>query len=76
MSYHVEWERLARQAYDQIPADQRLSVADAIIRLMIHGIPDDAEPGEDGRWTLAAGGYILVFIESEFDIYLVAIERA
>lgn len=42
MSFHLEWERLARQAYDQIPAEQRLPVADAVIRLMIEGIPHDA----------------------------------
>jgi hypothetical protein len=74
MSYHVEWERLARQAWDQIPDARRLAVADAIVRLMVTGIPDDAEPGDDGRWTLPAGDYILVFVESDLDIYLVAIE--
>ncbi|MCP2357362.1 hypothetical protein HD597_004382 [Nonomuraea thailandensis] len=43
-SFHLEWERLARQAYDQIPPDKRLPVADAVIKLMIEGIPDAAEP--------------------------------
>ncbi|MFI6318775.1 hypothetical protein ACIBG8_14705 [Nonomuraea sp. NPDC050556] len=76
MSFHLEWERLARQAYDQIPPHLRLPVADAIIRLMIEGIPTDAEPGQDGRWTLHAGDYVLVFVENELDIYLVAIEHA
>ncbi len=43
---------------------------------MVTGIPDDAEPGDDGRWTLPAGDCILVFVESDLDIYLVAIEPA
>ncbi|MEV0169166.1 hypothetical protein AB0J43_08270 [Nonomuraea fuscirosea] len=76
MSFHLEWERLARQAYDQIPPDKRLPVADVVIKLMIEGIPDAAEPGEDGRWSIRAGEYILVFVEHELDIYLIAIEAA
>ncbi|MCP2336879.1 hypothetical protein [Actinomadura rupiterrae] len=77
MSYHVEWERLARQAYDQIPSDERLAVADGVMALMHEGIPDRAEPGvDDGAWIVPAGKYLLHFTEHEFTIYLTQIERA
>ncbi|MCW2884707.1 MAG: hypothetical protein JWL58_1569 [Streptosporangiaceae bacterium] len=54
----------------------KAAVAMAIVRLARQGIPEDAEPGDDGLWTLHAGGQILVFTESELDIYLIAIEAA
>jgi hypothetical protein len=49
MSFHIEWERLARQAWDQIPDASRLVVAAGLVRLMHAGIPDDAEPGDRPR---------------------------
>jgi hypothetical protein len=76
MSFYVELERLAQQALAQIPDHLRLAVADAIITLMKDGIPEAAVPGEDGRWTLLAGEYILVFLEDDLDIYVIAIEPA
>lgn len=77
MSFHVEWDRLALQAYDQIPKEDRQPVAEAVIQLMREGIPATAEPGEggsDGAWTLRAGDYVLGFTVADLDIHLFEIE--
>jgi hypothetical protein len=78
MSFHVEWDRLAWQAYDQIPKEHRQPVSEAIIRLMRDGIPDAAEPDEsvDGAWQLRAGAYVLGFTVADLDIHLYEIESA
>jgi hypothetical protein len=76
MSFYIEWERLAAQAYDMLDPDTQAAIARAVIRLARQGIPDDAEPGDDGRWTLQAGDHIIVFTENDSDLYLIAIEPA
>ncbi|WP_030174334.1 hypothetical protein [Spirillospora albida] len=55
--------------------DAQAAIARAVVRLARQGIPDDAVPGDDGRWTLRAGGHIIVFTESDLDLYLIVIER-
>ncbi|GGV31546.1 hypothetical protein GCM10010182_63840 [Actinomadura cremea] len=76
MSFHIEWERLASQAYDMLGKEARAAIAMAVIRLAREGLPDEAVPGEDGRWTLRADDHIIVFVENGFDIYLIGIESA
>ncbi|MFI6485062.1 hypothetical protein ACIBH1_44615 [Nonomuraea sp. NPDC050663] len=76
MSFHIEWERLAAQAYDMLDDQAQANIARAIVRLARQGIPDDAEPGQDGLWTLQVGRHIIVFTEHDLDVYLVAIEPA
>ncbi|NVI86073.1 hypothetical protein [Actinomadura sp. BRA 177] len=76
MSFHIEWERLAGQAYDMLGKDAQAAIALALVRTARQGITDDAQPGQGGQWTLRAGDHIIVFTENEFDLYLVAIEPA
>jgi hypothetical protein len=76
MSFYIEWERLAAQAYDMLDADAQAAIARAVVLLARQGIPNEAEPGDDGRWTLRAGAHIIVFTENDLDLYLIAIEPA
>jgi hypothetical protein len=77
LSFYIEWERLAEQAYAQIPLQARGPVAEAIIDLMRNGLPERAESGKNGAWCLRAGAYFLLFtIDDDLDIYLTHIERA
>ena len=77
MSFYLEWERLAFQAYAQIPDVDRLAIGDAIVDLMNEGIPDTATPDGDGSWHLRAGRYVIGFtIDDDLEIYLYEIEKA
>jgi hypothetical protein len=40
MSFHIEWERLAAQAYDMLDRDAQAAIATAVVRLARQGIPD------------------------------------
>ncbi|MEV5575737.1 hypothetical protein AB0L06_37355 [Spirillospora sp. NPDC052269] len=77
MSYYVEWERLAHQAYEQLSKAAQAEVARAVIAIMREGVPDSATPDGEGSWHLRAGDHVIGFtISDDLDVYLYEIERA
>jgi hypothetical protein len=75
VTFHVEFDPDAWTAYDTLPDGERDVVAEAIMRLLRHGIPDEALPAEKGQWRLPAAHQVIYFLEHEHehDIYVWAI---
>ncbi|GAA2111330.1 hypothetical protein [Actinomadura alba] len=43
MSFHIEWERLASQAYDMLDLKAQAAIARVVVHLARQGIPDEAD---------------------------------
>ena len=78
MTYHVEIEPPAWEAYDKLSAEQHGLVAVALVLLARHGRPEQAVRAEAGTWRLRAGNQDIYFLvlEEEADVYVQSIMPA
>jgi len=75
VTYHLEIEPPAWEAYDKLSAEQHGLVAMALVLLARHGRPDGAVAAEGSNWRLRAGEHDIYFLvdDEEADVYVQAI---
>jgi mRNA-degrading endonuclease RelE of RelBE toxin-antitoxin system len=78
VTYHVEIEPPAWEAYDKLGVEQHGLVAIALVLLARYGRPDQAVPAGGNNWRLRAGDHDIYFLvdDEESDVYVQSIMPA